>query len=59
MMSAPKGGFFQSAARQHEAAGGSKKHSGAQGLLFRFILVLVSAEKSGEVFDDEPVELGP
>src|SRR6266403_4152022 len=47
--------IFQSAARQHEAAGGNKKQGAAPSV---HRLILVAAEESGEMFDDEPVELG-
>src|SRR5438876_8581855 len=54
MMSAPKGGFFkaQPASMTLLAIARSTVHRRAS---IRFILV--SAEESGEVFDDEPVEL--
>src|SRR6266576_1708785 len=57
MMSAPKGGFFraQPASTRLLAAARSTVERKA---FIRFILVLVAAEESGEVFDDEPVELG-
>src|SRR5213079_3498593 len=45
----------QSAARKHKAAGVNKKQ-GAASSVHR--LILVAAEESGEMFDDEPVELG-
>src|SRR5213076_2540443 len=47
--------IFQSAARKHKAAGVNKKQ-GAASSVHR--LMLVGAEESGEMFDDEPVELG-
>src|SRR5437763_8802111 len=47
--------IFQSAARKHKAAGVNKKQ-GAASSVHR--LILVAAEESGEMFDDEPVELG-
>jgi len=50
-----KGRIFQSAAGNHEAAGGNKKQGAAPSV---HRLILVGAEESGEVFDDEPVELG-
>ena len=49
------GRLFYRAAGKHEAAGGNKKQ-GAAPSVHRFILV--AAEESGEMFDDEPVELG-
>src|SRR4029077_12153344 len=57
MMSAPTGGFFraQPASTRLLAAARSTVERKA---FIRFILVLVSAEESGEMFDDEPVELG-
>src|SRR5204863_5837576 len=46
---------YQSAARKYKAAGVSKKQ-GAASSVHR--LILVAAEESGQMFDDEPVELG-
>src|SRR5436190_13612178 len=56
MMSAPKGGFFkaQPASMTLLAVARSTVDRRAS---IRFILILVSAKESGEVFDDEPVEL--